>query len=106
MKKNYDFYADAKKNWNNGEGLPDACDILRATVNENANTILTYAAEREKMTEDVLFRIWGADIKFGDSDLMKALKSLGLPEGTSTALALGHPVWQNLVIVSVIKLYE
>ena len=102
MKKNFDFYANTKKNWNHGEGLPDACDVLRDVVNENANTILAFVADRRKLTEDDLFNIWGADIK---GEALDAFKSLGLPEGTTMNMALGHPVWQNLCIVNIIKCY-
>lgn len=102
MEKDFDFYGNTKKNWNNGEGLPDSCDALRDVVNENAYAILAFAAERRKMTEDELFSIWGADIK---GEALDAFKSLGFPEGTAMNMALGHPVWQNLCIVNIIKNY-
>lgn len=97
MKKNFDFYADAKKNWNNGEGLPDACDVLRDDTNDIANTLLTLVAKKMKMTEDELFNCWKTDMKSDDLSVMEAFKSLGLPEGTTVIDALGHPVWQYMV---------
>lgn len=100
MKKNYDFYGNTKKNWNNGEGLPDGSDKLRDIVNENAHAVLAFAAKRCKMTEDELLNIWGADIK---GEALDAYQLLGLPEGTTMKMALGHPVWQNLCIVNIIK---
>ena len=97
MEKNFDFYANTKKNWNHGEGLPDTCDVLRDDVNDIANTLLTALAKKLKTTEDELFNCWKTDMKCSDLSVMEAFMNLGLPEGTTVIDALGHPVWQYMV---------
>lgn len=97
MKKNYDFYANTKKNWNGGEGLPDACDILRETVNKNANFMLAELAKKGNRSEDGLF--YAFDITEFNLDNFDAetVAALGIPEGTTLNMMLGHPLFQLIL---------
>ena len=98
MEKDFDFYANTKKNWNNGEGLPDVCDEFEEATNEKANMILRVSAWKFNMTKDELFNLWERSIiRSDDTDCMESLTSMGLPEGTTMNMALGHPLWQTFV---------
>lgn len=94
MKKNYDFYAITKKNWNNGEGLPDACDALRESVNKTANAMLAELAKKGNRSEDGLFHAFDITEVKADNYDAETTAALGIPEGTTCNMMLGHPLFQ------------